>query len=254
MRVAPLPPTIPGPAVHLGLYALTFTATLLAGLGLGELAAIERTTPPESPDHRVWSWAVDHRGDWPAVSAVARRVTRLGDSDIGTVLVVAIAAVLVVLGRRPSTPFGPLAAVFWVGTLLGARLLTHLLKTWFERERPLIASRLVDVPAGSFSFPSGHSLSSAAFLTLLAVLLVRWLPRLGLWRFALAAACPLLAVLIGLTRVWLGVHYLTDVLAGLALGASWALAAAAVHFGRGSRRRQGPPPPSLDGPATRGLR
>jgi undecaprenyl-diphosphatase len=116
----------------------------------------------------------------------------------------------------------------------GGMLLSSLLKYGFERPRPDL------VPHGSYvytsSFPSGHSMMSAVvYLTLGAfVARVRRERRIKIYVLALAV---LLTLLVGCSRVYLGVHWPTDVLAGWTLGAAWALMcwAAALWLQRGGR-------------------
>ena len=96
----------------------------------------------------------------------------------------------------------------------GGWALNELLKAWFHRPRPTSAL-LYQL---GLSFPSGHAMMSTAFYGCLAWLLAREYGRWG-W----AAALLVWAVLIGLTRVYLHVHYFTDVLAGFAGGVGWLL-------------------------------
>jgi len=102
----------------------------------------------------------------------------------------------------------------------GAMVLERALKDHFLRPRPLIVPRLV--PAWNPSFPSGHALLSSAIYLSIAVLVVRLVPyrRVRLYVLALAAV---LVGLIGFSRVLLGVHYPTDVVAGWIVGGLWAL-------------------------------
>lgn len=99
----------------------------------------------------------------------------------------------------------------------GATLLNILLKHLFGRSRPEL---LRVVEAAGFSFPSGHAMVSLCFYGMLAFLIARCLQR---WRWRLAAAmlAVLLAAAIGISRVYLGVHYPTDVVAGYSAGAMW---------------------------------
>lgn len=112
------------------------------------------------------------------------------------------------------------AAAVWLTTaMLGAVGMSSLFKHFFARERPAIIT--ADLLPTSFSFPSGHAfLSAAAYLTI-GALLTRVLPKKRTRSFVLAMAL-LLTLLTGFSRVYLGVHYPSDVLAGWTLGLSWA--------------------------------
>ena len=99
-------------------------------------------------------------------------------------------------------------------------LVSNLLKAAFERPRPDLVAHLVDV--SSLSFPSGHAMmSTVTWLTLAALLAtVQSTRRMKVYVLAVGAC---LALLIGVSRVFLGVHWPTDVLAGWCIGAAWAL-------------------------------
>jgi undecaprenyl-diphosphatase len=99
-------------------------------------------------------------------------------------------------------------AIVFVVTVVAAEVLMEILKLAFHRARP--APFFAERP-DSYSFPSGHALKSAVFYILLASLASR--------HWAVRAAAALLALLIGISRVYLGVHYPTDVLAGYAIAA-----------------------------------
>lgn len=104
-------------------------------------------------------------------------------------------------------------------TLLGAGLLDGGLKLLFGRTRPVAFYDIYPSP-GSFSFPSGHALFATAFFGGLAVLLWGRLAHPAL-RVAVVLAALALILLIGFSRVYLGVHYPTDVLGGVAAGTVW---------------------------------
>ncbi|MBX6313505.1 MAG: phosphatase PAP2 family protein [Isosphaeraceae bacterium] len=206
---------------------------LLLGIGLGELLDIERQLDPESLDAHVEAWVARHRDDRSGLTRLARAASGLGNVEIAIPAVVVVALVLYGLGRRghPRTSRGE--AGFWLLVAGSGWLLGNLLKLWFQRERPPLAQHLT-----TYSFPSGHSVFSAVFFTLLAILLARWLPSsLARLRPVVAGSCFLLALLISASRVWLGAHYLTDVIAGFLLGLLWATLACLIRFG-GSRFRR----------------
>jgi undecaprenyl-diphosphatase len=102
----------------------------------------------------------------------------------------------------------------------GGGLLGEGMKWWFARARPAIVPHLVNV--GSASFPSGHSMLALVTYLTLGALLARFLPRRRSRTYCVAVSL-VLALLVGLSRVYLGVHYPTDVLAGWSAGLAWAL-------------------------------
>ncbi|MBP2259026.1 phosphatase PAP2 family protein [Virgibacillus alimentarius] len=102
--------------------------------------------------------------------------------------------------------------------LIGVRLLNGLLKSIFERPRPELEHL---VQAGSYSFPSGHSMHSIAFFGFLAYLLHRKLKETEKSAHWVWWSAALLIGLIGLSRVYLGVHYPFDVIGGFLAGGSW---------------------------------
>ena len=152
---------------------------------------------------------------------VARDITAFG-GGVGIVFITLAVSGFLALQRR----FGLLSVV--LSSVLGGTALSLVLKELFHRPRPEIVPHLTDI--ASSSFPSGHSmLSSVVYLTL-AALLARAVPNLGtkIYLFVLAVA---LVFLIGLSRVYLGVHYPTDVLAGWGIGSAWAIiCCGAAHF------------------------
>ena len=106
---------------------------------------------------------------------------------------------------------------------LGSLLLDGLLKVTYQRPRPLIPHL---VPAHGLSYPSGHAMVAASFWGLLWWLVRRHLQP-GFGRSLALMAFPLIALLVGLSRVYLHVHYASDVLAGFAAGLAWLLASLA---------------------------
>jgi undecaprenyl-diphosphatase len=141
-----------------------------------------------------------------------RDVTALGSTGVLTFITLAVAGFLI-LQRKAH------AALFVVMAVGGGMLLSTLLKMGFDRPRPDL------VPHGAAvytaSFPSGHSMMAAVTFLTLGALLARVQPRRRLKLYLLALAVVLTAA-VGFSRVYLGVHWPTDVLAGWAVGAAWA--------------------------------
>jgi undecaprenyl-diphosphatase len=143
---------------------------------------------------------------------IGRDLTALGGIAVLTLLVLAVIGYCLLL-RKPR------AAAFVGSSVLGALLLSTLLKRLFDRPRPDIVPHLSHVATSSF--PSGHSMLSAAVYLTLGALLARLHANVVLKAYALLWAF-LLTSLIGVSRVYVGVHWPTDVLAGWAAGAAWA--------------------------------
>lgn len=145
----------------------------------------------------------------PALNAVVTCLTQLG----GTVFLVAACAVAAVLFWRL---WGWRLAVVCGGNLALTSLCNWLIKQLVQRPRPGVL-RLVE--ESGYSFPSGHSCCSMAFYGLLAIILLARLR--GKKRKWIAAGLGLLVLAIGLSRVYVGVHYASDVLAGWCGGFVW---------------------------------
>jgi undecaprenyl-diphosphatase len=148
----------------------------------------------------------------------ARDITALGGFTVLTLITV-IATVLLLIHRRRRQ------AMVFAGAVILAQAASALLKTYVDRPRPQIVPHLDLVY--SASFPSGHAMMSpVVYLTLAAILAAGERPQSA--KAILLAGAALLVVAIGVSRVYLGVHWPTDVLGGWALGSAIALAASLV--------------------------
>jgi undecaprenyl-diphosphatase len=141
-------------------------------------------------------------------------LTALGSMTVLPLVTLAVVFYLMLARRRRTALFLLLATSG--GIVLGA-----LLKLAFARPRPALVPHLVDVT--SSSFPSGHAADSAIVYLTLAALLARSVPERGPRLYVIAVAI-LLTLSIGVSRVYLGVHWPSDVVAGWSIGAAWALA------------------------------
>jgi undecaprenyl-diphosphatase len=149
----------------------------------------------------------------PWLELAAFDVTAIGGPTILGLTVFAVVGFLVLQGLYRNALFVFLASA-------GGWLLNDLLKEFFARPRPTVVPHLRQVM--SLSFPSGHALTSAAVFLTLGALLMRVAER-RLVKFYCMFVAMLTTLLVGITRVYLGVHYPTDVLAGWLIGLSWAL-------------------------------
>ena len=149
----------------------------------------------------------------PWLQEAARDVTSLGSIIVLLIITFAVAGFLL-LTRMPGVACLMLIAV------LGGLTLNNLLKFVFARPRPDVVSHAPRV--FTTSFPSGHATLSAITYLTIAALLARAYPSpiLDLYFILLAA---LLTVLIGLSRIYLGVHFPTDILGGWCIGTAWAI-------------------------------
>jgi membrane-associated phospholipid phosphatase len=145
----------------------------------------------------------------PALQVFAA-LTHLADTRTLTVLCIVVALALV-WRKRPWLAFG------WVAAVAGNAVLNTTLKRIFERVRPLHDDGLV--AAQGFSFPSGHSSGSVVAYGMLAYVLMRFVPPR--FHLALTLAAAALAFSIGASRIFLRVHFASDVLAGFASGGVW---------------------------------
>lgn len=142
----------------------------------------------------------------------ARDVTGLGGTFVLTLITAATAIYLSLTGRRH-------VALFVVVAVAGGSLLGTLLKLGFDRPRPEIVTHAMRVYTASF--PSGHAMMSATTYLTLGALLARVHAPAAVKAYFMALAI-VLTLLIGLSRLYLGVHWPSDVLAGWSLGAAWA--------------------------------
>lgn len=140
-------------------------------------------------------------------------ITALGSTTVLTLITLAVAGFLVVDGKRA-------AAIFVLAATASGGALSYLLKLGFERPRPDLVAHLVDV--STLSFPSGHAMGAAVTYLTLGALIVRTESGRRLKAYVLGVAVTL-TLAIGMSRIYLGVHWPTDVIAGWCAGAAWAL-------------------------------
>lgn len=142
-----------------------------------------------------------------------RDVTALGGATVLTLLTTTVTIFLWLAQMHR-------AAIYLAIAILGAALLSVALKAAFERPRPDLVPHGMSVYTSSF--PSGHSMLSAAVYLTLGMVASRFVPRRRLKVFFIVVAIGITGA-VGASRVYLGVHWPTDVLAGWAVGAAWAL-------------------------------
>lgn len=207
------------PATATGLaLTLALGLAIFGGLLLGLLAYLMRSSDRlVDTDRQVGQWGVDNATSWS--TDALQLVTELGGA---TFVVVALIVLALVEYRRVPSKWMP---VFLVTAVAGEIVLVNTIKELLDRVRPEfnpIAETLGP------SFPSGHSGLAAAFYAAAALVLARRRsPRV---RALLAGAAVAIAVGVACSRVLLGVHWLSDVIAGLAFGWAW-FGVCAIAFG-----------------------
>jgi membrane protein DedA with SNARE-associated domain/membrane-associated phospholipid phosphatase len=144
-------------------------------------------------------------------------VTELG--SVGVMLPLILVIFLWLLWRRCWRTAG-----YWLATTSSAELLVQVLKRTLGRDRPLALYEGVE----SFSFPSGHATMTAVVLGFLAFLLSRG--QSARWRIGVAAFCAAYVTLVAFSRLYLGAHWLSDVLGGISFGLAWVALAALVYL------------------------
>jgi undecaprenyl-diphosphatase len=144
---------------------------------------------------------------------VGRDLTALGGVAVLSLVTVTVVGFLLIRRRYHSVGFLLIATV-------GGLMLSLLLKSRFARPRPELVPHLSAVYTSSF--PSGHSMLSAVVYLTLGALLARFVEGPALKLYILLVAM-VLTLLVGISRVYMGVHYPTDVLAGWSVGLSWAI-------------------------------
>lgn len=171
------------------------------GFDRAVLLALRNPADPADPLGPAW------------LDTVMRDITALGGLTVLGFVTLAVAGLLWLRSRHRSAGLLLLA-------IIGGQIFSNVAKAVFDRPRPDL------VPHGtlvsSASFPSGHSMMAAVVWLTLAAMLTRVEPRRDL-RLYITALAIAVTLAVGFSRVWLGVHWPTDVFAGWAAGAAWAL-------------------------------
>jgi len=196
------------PKAYLGLHvtvSLTVAALALWLFGAVLEEVLDNATVVRL-DVATLDWMAAHTS--PLGLRVFSATTHLGDVVI---MVIAVAGAWVLWHQRHR-----LVLVCWLSAFFGGVLVNRLLKLLVHRSRPIRV-----VHESTFSFPSGHTMAATIGYGMLAyVMATYWRPR-GVPRRALYLAAAALALAVGVSRIYLGVHFPTDVLGGFAAGTAW---------------------------------
>ncbi|MDA3903313.1 MAG: VTT domain-containing protein [Desulfuromusa sp.] len=216
-----------GPKSERLLLPLLCLSLVVAGwVFLGVLEDVLTMDPLVRADQSIYQFLQSLRTTWVDQLMVA--VTEMGDAVMN--IFTAATILLILLFKRNFR-----AAIYWLLAVSGGALLVELFKWLLHRPRP------IDIYQGisSWGFPSGHTTMSVVLFGFLAILLVRSFPPRWSWiPFAVAIGTSLL---IAFSRLYLGVHWLSDVLGGFSLGWAWATLLGIFYL----RKPTGPQPTKL---------
>jgi undecaprenyl-diphosphatase len=213
----------------IGVYlAIGLACSIGALLAFAALALLVVGGATQRMDEAILLWMYERSS--PFLDSWALKITALGSTVVVMMVVLVASAFLWTSRHRYSV------LLLWVA-MLGSAVLSTVLKAAFARPRPELWDR---VYAGHASFPSGHAMSAVVIYGTMAYLLLR-LERTRALRRLTAGVTVLVILLIGVTRIYLGVHYPSDVIAGYVAALSWAgfcaLGIEAIQYFR--RRRPG---------------
>ena len=194
-----------GVAITAALWGFVFLADEVSDGETGDfdrtlLLALRNPADPADPLGPVW------------LEQTAKDLTALGGFPVTGLITTLVLVYLLMIGRKG-------AAALVVVSIGGGMLLSSVLKLLFARARPDLVPHAVDVFTASF--PSGHATMTAAVYFTLGALLMRVVPERRLKIFVMVAAV-VIVLIVGVSRVYLGVHWPTDVLAGWCIGFAWA--------------------------------
>jgi undecaprenyl-diphosphatase len=198
---------------------------LLVGLAVAgalwallELAEVARSTAPHAFDTAILlAFRRPGHPDIPIgpawLEGTVRDVTALGSTAVLLLIVAAVVIHFFLIGRART-------ALFTLCAVVSGQAVSSLLKLEVDRPRPELVSHLVTET--SLSFPSGHAMLSAVTYLTLGALAARFLPG-RVTRVYILALAVLVTLMVGVSRVYLGVHWPSDVLAGWCAGFAWAM-------------------------------
>jgi undecaprenyl-diphosphatase len=196
--------TLPPPLAAAGIAAAALAVLLLGGLVVDHW--------PFAWDRTITLWMAAHRT--PARTAALIDLTALGGATLLTLIVVLVTGFLLVQRLW-------LTALLTMAASVSGGLVVSVAKHWVGRARPDIVERLVVV--ANASFPSGHATNSAVCYLTMAALASQVVRDRASQRYLIGAAVLLVGA-IGISRVYLGVHWASDVMTGWSFGTLWALA------------------------------
>lgn len=201
---------------------LLFAGVLVPLWVFGEIADEVSSRTPLPFDEAILRWMFDRAT--PLLDTIMSWASLAGSGPWVTGIDLAILAVLLVGARRRD-------ALFWALATGGAALMNVAAKHTWGRPRPDLWISIA--PETSFSFPSGHTMQSMALAA--AVVVLVWPTR---WRVPALVAGITFTGVVGISRIYLGVHYPSDVLAGWLASLAWVVGLGVLFHGDAERRRR----------------
>lgn len=189
--------------------SLALVVLIVCTLGFGAISLFVQDNEIRNFDKMIAAW-IQH-WETPDLTAVMKFFTTIGEGlPLILVIITAMVVLYTVLGHRREL-------VFLAGVMLGSTVLNWTLKTLFHRARPVI-HRIIE--AEGYSFPSGHSMAAFSFYGVLAFLIWRHVPT-PLGRSLIIILSSLFILAIGISRIYLGVHYPSDIIGGYFVSGCW---------------------------------
>lgn len=190
-------------------FSMTLVISVLCAIGFGLIAVLVGNTKIQNFDSTIIS--VVQGIEAPQLTKIMEFFSMIGTGLPIVFITIGVMIVLYTfLGHRREL-------IFLLFVLIGTALLNKLLKLIFQRARPTI-HRIAD--ANGFSFPSGHSVAAFALYGALAFLVWKHVPT-AIGRITIIILSSLFIATIGISRIYLGVHYPSDVLGGYLMSACW---------------------------------
>jgi undecaprenyl-diphosphatase len=189
--------------------AKAFFISLLFLIAFGLIVLLIGNKKISNFDTRIISYIHDNNSAF--LTSIMKFFTFIGSGVVITIIVVLMMLFFYFVLKHRSE------LVLFAGVLIGSALLNVLLKLVFHRARPIL-NRIID--ENGYSFPSGHSMAAFTLYGILTFLLWRHLP--SYWSRSLLIICSaFMIIMIGISRIYLGVHYPSDVLGGFLISGAW---------------------------------
>lgn len=190
-------------------FSMALVIFMICGLGFSLMSVLVSNSMTHSFDSNIISWVQGL--ETPLLTIIMKFFTMIGGGMPIVIIMIMVMAILYqFLGHRREL-------IFIAYVMMGSWLINKLLKQVFQRDRPMF-HRIAE--ASGYSFPSGHSMNAFALYGAIAFLIWKHVPTL-FGRIMIIILSSLFIVIIGVSRIYLGVHYPSDVIGGYLMSACW---------------------------------